>query len=60
MEIFFLKKHAQNVVAKLVLGSKKLSISLDQQSDVLYSLFLFFVKVEDHQNKSKLVANRLL
>ena len=60
MEIFFLKKHAQNVVAKLVLGLKKLSISLDQQSDVLYSLFLFFVQVEDHQNKSKLVANRLL
>ena len=40
----FLKNHTQNVVQKLVpdpfLKTTKLSISLDYQSQVLYSLFL--------------------
>ena len=30
--------------------NSKLSISLDQQSEVLYSLFSLYVQVEDHQN----------
>ena len=33
---------------------KKLSISLDQQSEMLHSLYLLYVQVEVCQNKSKL------
>ena len=32
----------------------KLSISQDQQSEILYSLFLLFVQVEDYQDILKL------
>ena len=32
----------------------KLSISLDQHCDILYSLFLLYVQVEDYQNILKL------
>ena len=45
----FLENYAQNVVEKLVpksfSGKIKLSISLDQQSKILYSLFLLSTKL---------------
>ena len=46
----FLKNHAQNMAEKLVSTlSKKtnLSISLEQQSEILDSLFLLYVQVKD-------------
>ena len=36
------------------LKKSKLSISLDQQSEVSYSLFLLYVQVKDYQNVLKL------
>ena len=55
---FFLKHHTQNVVEKLVPNpfykKSKLTISLDQQSGVLQSLFSFDVQVEVYQNILKL------
>ena len=48
-ETFFLKNHTQKVVVKLFpdpfLKKSKFSISLDQQSTVLYSLFLLYAKL---------------
>ena len=48
-ETFLLKNHTQNVVVKLFpdpfLKKSKFSISLDQQSTVLYSLFLLYAKL---------------
>ena len=45
-ETFFLKNHTQNVVEKLFSdpsqNKSKLSISLDQQSKVLYSFYCFY------------------
>ena len=53
-EIFFLKNHVQNKVEKLFpdpfLKKIELSIYLDQQSKVLYSLFLLHVSVEGYRN----------
>ena len=57
-EIFFLKNHPQNVVEKLVPKpfsiKPKLSISLDQKSEILYSLFLLYIQVKGYQNILKL------
>ena len=59
-EIFFLKNHAQNNEEKLVpknrnsLKKLKLSIPLDQQSEVSLSLFLLYVQVRNYQNILKL------
>ena len=54
-----LKNHAKNVVEILVSDSFfkkwKLSVSLDQQSEFSYSVFLLYVQVEDYQSKLKLV-----
>ena len=36
------------------LKKSKLSISQDQQSEVLYNLFIMYAQVEDHQNILKL------
>ena len=48
-ETFFLKNLTQKVVVKLFpdpfLKKSKFSISLDQQSTVLYSLFLLYAKL---------------
>ena len=38
----------------------KLNISLDQQSEMLYSLFLLYVQGELYQNISKLKADHML
>ena len=35
------------------LKKSKLSISLDQQSEVSYSLFLLYVQDENHQNRNE-------
>ena len=46
----FLKNHAQNMVEKLVptlFKKTNLSISLEQQSEILDSLFLLYVQVKD-------------
>ena len=41
-------------------SKSKLSISQNQQSDVLYSLFLFYVRVENYNNILKLKGAALL
>ena len=45
---FFLKNQIQNAMEKLFPDPEKskLSISLDQQPEILYSLFLLFVQVD--------------
>ena len=43
MRTFFLENHAPS--------ASKLSITLDQQPEVLYSLFLLYVQVENDQSK---------
>ena len=43
MRTFFLENHAPS--------ASKLSITLDQQPEVLYSLFLLYVQVENYQSK---------
>ena len=50
-ETFFLQNHAQN--PRLFYKKSKLSISLDQQPKMLYSLFLY-IQVEVYQNILKL------
>ena len=54
MRMFFLKNHTQNVVERLVPDSfikkSKLSISMDQQSQMLQSFFFLYVQVEVYQN----------
>ena len=55
MRNIFLKYHIRNVVEALVTEKKsKLSIFLDQQSEMLYSLFVFYTQVENFQNILKL------
>ena len=53
-----MKNHVPNMAQKLVLDPflKKLkqSVTLDQQSEVLCSLFLLYVQVENYQSISKL------
>ena len=48
-----MKNHTQNVVEKLVtdpfLKNSKLSISLDQQSELLYSLFLLYLLIVSYR-----------
>ena len=55
---FFVENHTQNVVEKLApnpfLKKSILSISLDQQSEMLYSLFLWSSQMEVYQNILKL------
>ena len=56
----FPKNYTQNVVEKLVLDlfkKPKLSISLDQQSETLYCLFLLYVQIKNCQNMLKLSQN---
>ena len=51
----FLKNHTRNVVEKLAPDKKsKLRVFLDQQSEMLYSLFVFYTQVENFQNILKL------
>ena len=51
----FLEKSCTKCGEKLVPGfSLKIKISLGQQSEVLYSLLLFYVQVKDYQNMLKL------
>ena len=60
-EIFFLRNHTQNVLEKLILDPliKKQNISLNQQSKMLYSLFLLYVQVEVYQDTLKLGFSQL-
>ena len=54
----FLKNHTQNVVEKLshrsYLKKSKLNKYLNQQLEILYSLFLLYVQVDIYQNILKL------
>ena len=51
MRNIFLEKSYTKCGGKIIPGpfskESKLSISLDQQTDILYSLFLLYVQVED-------------
>ena len=59
-KIPFSKNYMQNVVENLVpdllLKNQLFTISLDQQSEILSSLSLFYVQVESYQNILKLYA----
>ena len=58
----FLKNHTKNVVDKLVpecFLKSKLLISLDQQSKVLYRLFLLHVQVKGYRKILKLKCRPL-
>ena len=63
MRIIFLKNYAQNTLAKLVpdrfLKASKLSLSLNQQSELSCSLLLFYSQVEDQQKIVKLMCELL-
>ena len=54
----FLKNHTQNVLEKVVgdpfIKNTKLSISLDQQSEMFENLLLLYFQVEVYQNILKL------
>ena len=52
-ETFFLKNHTQINVVKLFPDNFPL-LSLDQQSKVLYTLFLLYIQVEGYRNILKL------
>ena len=56
--MFFLKLHTHHTVEKLVLEQfikiSKLSIYLNQQFEMLFSLFVLYVQVKAYQNISKL------
>ena len=55
--MFFLKNHIQNggeAGPKRFYENSKLSISLDQQSEMLQSLFLLYVQVKLYQKILKL------
>ena len=54
-KIPFSKNYTQNMVENLV-PDKLFTISLDQQSEILSSLSLFYVQVESYQNILKLHA----
>ena len=47
-------KYGEEFRPRPFLKKSKLSISLDQQSEISYSLFLLYVQVEDYQNILKL------
>ena len=54
--IFFKKscaKCGRETSSRSFLKKSKLSISLDQQSEVSYSLFLLYVQDENHQNRNE-------
>ena len=46
----------ENLVPDLLLKNQLFTISLDQQSEILSSLSLFYVQVESYQNILKLYA----
>ena len=51
-----LKNQGKNVAETLsetFLRKRKLSISLDQQSEILHSLFLLYIQVADYQSTLK-------
>ena len=48
-------KHGREASPRPFYQKSKLSISLDQQSQMLYNLFLLYVQVEVYQNILKLL-----
>ena len=55
--IFLIKSYkisSREIIPRLFSKKTKLSISLDQQSYILYSLLLLYVKVQNYQNILKL------
>ena len=63
MRFIFLKKPCPKcgggTNSRLFFKKSKLTISLDQQSEVSYSLFSLYVQVEDYQNILKLRFQQL-
>ena len=47
-------KYCREISPRLSFKRSKLNISLDQQPEVSYSLFLFYAQVQKHQNILKL------
>ena len=47
-------KYCGEISPRLFFKRSKLNISLDQQPEVSYSLFLFYAQVQKHQNILKL------
>ena len=60
-EIFFVKDYTQYVMEKLVSDTKisSLNISLNQQSETSYNLFLLHVQVKNYRNMLKLTCRLL-
>ena len=53
------QKYDGETISKTFSKKSKLSISLDQQSNVLYSLFFILCQFEDYQNVLKLSCSPL-